>query len=166
MEIRGLTALATKRDQSAGQVYLVSDGAPVTWKEFFGYYAKMAGKPSIKSVPRWLAKVIALGMEITSKFIGRSPKITREAIRFLTHQARFSIEKAKRELGYQPRFSLEEGMKLTEQWLREAGYLPRENENRTNRIETQTCPGFATPFFLCHLLLPPEKPTLFFVSLT
>jgi len=28
-------------------------------------------------------------------------------------------------LGYQPRFSLEEGMKLTEQWLREAGYLPK-----------------------------------------
>jgi nucleoside-diphosphate-sugar epimerase len=119
------TLAATKRDQSAGQVYLVSDGAPVTWKEFFGYYAKMAEKPGIRSVPRWLAKVIALGMEITSKFTGRPPKITREAIRFLTHQAHFDIEKARHELGYQPRISLQEGMKLTEQWLREAGYLPK-----------------------------------------
>jgi nucleoside-diphosphate-sugar epimerase len=119
------TLSATKRDESVGQVYLISDGVPVTWKEFFGYYAQMAGRPNIRSVPQWLAKVIALGMEITSKFSGRPPKITREAIRYLTRQAHFSIEKATRELGYQPRFSLEEGMKLTEQWLREAGYLPK-----------------------------------------
>jgi nucleoside-diphosphate-sugar epimerase len=120
------TLAATKREQSVGQVYLISDGVAVTWKEFFGYYAQMAGKPSIRSVPQWLAKGIALGMEITSKFIGRPPKITREAVRFLTHQAHFNIEKARRELVYQPRFSLEEGMKQTEQWLREAGYLPKE----------------------------------------
>jgi len=30
-----------------------------------------------------------------------------------------SIEKGRRELGYQPRLSLQEGMQITEQWLRE-----------------------------------------------
>jgi len=123
------TLAATKRDQSVGQVYLISHGIAVTWKEFFGYYAQMAGKPKIRSVPEWLGKAIALGMEITSKLTGKPPKITREAVAFLTRQARFSIEKAKLELGYQPRFSLEEGMKRTERWLREAGYLP-EVQNR------------------------------------
>ena len=119
------TLAATKRDESVGQVYLISDGIAVMWKKFFGYYAQMAGKPKIRSVPQWLAKAIALNMEITSKLTGKPPKITREAVGFLTRQARFSIEKARRELGYQPRFSLEEGMKLTEHWLREAGYLPK-----------------------------------------
>jgi nucleoside-diphosphate-sugar epimerase len=119
------TIAATKCDPSVGQVYLISDGVAVTWKEFFGYYAQMVGKPKMRSVPEWLARVIAMGMEITSKFTGKSPKITREAVSYLTRQARFSIEKARRELGYQPRFSLEEGMRLTEQWLRETGYLPR-----------------------------------------
>jgi len=119
------TLTATKRDLSVGQVYLISDGNAVTWKEFFGYYAQMAGKPRIRSVPEWVGKAIALGMEIFSKLTGKPPKITREAVGFLTRKARFSIEKARRDLGYQPRFSLEEGMKLTEQWLREAGYLPR-----------------------------------------
>ncbi|MDI6762572.1 MAG: NAD-dependent epimerase/dehydratase family protein [Thermodesulfobacteriota bacterium] len=118
------TLVATKRDPSVGQAYLVSDGNVVMWKEFFGYYAQMAGKPNIRSVPEGLARVIALSMEIASRITGRPPKITREAVRYLTRQARFSIEKARRELGYQPRFSLEDGMKLTEQWLREAGYLP------------------------------------------
>lgn len=119
------TIAATKCDTCVGQTYLIGDGIAVTWKEFFGYYAQMAGKSKMRSVPEWLAKVIAMGMEITSKFTGKPPKITREAVSYLTRQARFSIEKAKRELGYQPRFSLEEGMKLTEQWLRETGYLPR-----------------------------------------
>jgi nucleoside-diphosphate-sugar epimerase len=119
------TLLATKRDQSVGQVYLITDGNPVMWKEFFGCYARMIGKPKMRSVPKWLGKVIALSMEISSKFTGKPPKITREAVHFLTRQARFNIEKAKRQLGYQPRFSLEEGMKLTEQWLRDAGYLPK-----------------------------------------
>jgi nucleoside-diphosphate-sugar epimerase len=119
------TLVATKHDQSVGQVYLISDGLAVTWKEFFASYAQMAGKPNIRSVPQWLGNAIALGMEITSKFTRKPPKLTREAVRYLTRQARFSNEKARCELGYQPRFSLEEGMKLTEQWLREAGYLPK-----------------------------------------
>jgi nucleoside-diphosphate-sugar epimerase len=119
------TLSATKRDQSVGQVYLITDGTAVTWEEFFSYYARMAGKPKIRSVPEWLAKAIGLSMEITSKLTGRPPKITREAVRYLTRKAQFSTGKARQELGYQPRFSLDEGMKLTEQWLREAGYLPR-----------------------------------------
>ena len=67
-----------------GQVYIITDGFAVTWKEFFGYYALMAGKPNIRSVPEWLAKIIALGMEITSKARGRPPKFAREAVRYLT----------------------------------------------------------------------------------
>jgi nucleoside-diphosphate-sugar epimerase len=118
------TLTAAKRDQSLGQVYLICDGA-VMWREFFGSYAKMTGKANIRSVPEWLGKAIALGMEISSKLTGKSPKITRQAIRFLTSKTRFNNEKARHELGYQPRFSLEEGMKLTEQWLRETGYLPK-----------------------------------------
>jgi nucleoside-diphosphate-sugar epimerase len=119
------TLAAVKRDTSVGQAYLISDGNPVTWKEFFGYYARMAGKSNIPSVPEWMGKTIAFGMEIASKFTKKPPKISREAVRYLTRQSRFSIEKARRELGYQPRVSLEEGMKLTEEWLREAGYLAK-----------------------------------------
>lgn len=119
------TLAATRSESSIGQAYLISDGKPVTWKEFFGYYARMAGKPSLRSVPEGIAKVIALTMEISSKFSGRPPKISREAIRYLTRQSRFSIEKARRDLGYEPRVSLEEGMKRTEQWLRETGYLSK-----------------------------------------
>lgn len=105
------TLAAVKRDTSVGEAYLISDGTPVTWKEFFGYYAKMARKSNLPSVPEWMGKIIALIMEIASKFTKKPPKISREAVRYLTRQSHFSIEKARRKLGYQPRVSLEDGMK-------------------------------------------------------
>jgi nucleoside-diphosphate-sugar epimerase len=117
------TLLATKRDESVGQAYIITDGIAIPWKAFFGCYAQMAGKPHMRSVPELLGKLVALGMEVTSKFTGNQPKITRQAVGFLTRKARFSIEKARSELGYQPRLSLKEGMRITEQWLREEGHL-------------------------------------------
>jgi nucleoside-diphosphate-sugar epimerase len=124
------TLLSTKRDEAVGQAYVITDGIALPWKEFFGCYAQMAGKPQMRSVPAQLAKMVALGMEITSKFISRQPKITRQAVGFLTRKACFSIEKARRELGYQPRLSLQEGMQITEQWLREAGHLVKTREQQ------------------------------------
>jgi len=118
------TIAAAQSDSAVGQSYLISDGNPVMWKEFFGYYARMAGKTDIRSVPQGIAKMIASGMEVISLLTGKPPKISREAVKYLARQSRFSIEKAKRELGYQPRISLEKGMKLTEEWLRTEGYLP------------------------------------------
>ncbi len=117
------TLLATKRDESVGHAYIITDGIAIPWKEFFGCYAQMAGKPHMRSVPELLGKLVALGMEVTSKFTGKQPKITRQAVGFLTRRARFSIDKARRELGYQPRLSLKEGMRITEQWLRDEGHL-------------------------------------------
>jgi hypothetical protein len=38
-------------------------------------------------------------MEINSKITGKPPKITMEAVRFLTRKARFITDKARRELG-------------------------------------------------------------------
>lgn len=46
---------------------------------------------------------------------GKAPKMTREAVSYLTRQTIFSTEKARRELDYQPRVLLEDGMKRTEQ---------------------------------------------------
>ena len=52
---------------------------------------------------------------------------------YLAKRARVRIGKAERVLGYQPRFTLADGMRLTEQWARWAGLLaapaPLENSD-------------------------------------
>lgn len=45
-------------------------------------------------------------------------------IDYFSNPSIFSIEKARNELGYQPRYSLKDGMALTEQWARWANLIP------------------------------------------
>jgi nucleoside-diphosphate-sugar epimerase len=45
-------------------------------------------------------------------------------IDYFSNPSIFSIEKARDELGYQPRYSLNDGMALTEQWARWANLIP------------------------------------------
>ncbi|MEN6615570.1 MAG: NAD-dependent epimerase/dehydratase family protein [Syntrophorhabdus sp.] len=115
--------LAAKNDRSVGQAYQINDGHPVTWREFFSHYAKMIGKDHIPSLPLWLARSIGAGSEMYAGIFGGSPKITREAIRFLNRRSRFLIDKATRDLGYDPEITLTEGMARTEKWLREARFI-------------------------------------------
>lgn len=49
--------------------------------------------------------------------------LTPQMIGFFTPKTRVRIDKARRLLGYEPAFSLERGMELTEQWARWAGLL-------------------------------------------
>jgi nucleoside-diphosphate-sugar epimerase len=52
---------------------------------------------------------------------GRKPFITPAQYKFLLLNLDFSIEKAKRELGYVPRFSFDQGMQETVAWYRQNG---------------------------------------------
>jgi len=50
--------------------------------------------------------------------------MTRFAIRYMCTHHYFSIERAKRELGYDPHVSIIEGLDRTVAWLREQGRIP------------------------------------------
>ena len=47
------------------------------------------------------------------------PRITQASLKFAGLNLDFSIQKAKKELGYRPRFSFEEGMRETLAWYRQ-----------------------------------------------
>jgi nucleoside-diphosphate-sugar epimerase len=51
------------------------------------------------------------------------PPIFRRRVKFYKNNRAFNIEKAIKMLGYQPKVSLQEGMKRTVQWYRQNGYL-------------------------------------------
>ena len=48
----------------------------------------------------------------------KPPTLTQGRLKFLGLNLDFSIEKAKRELGYRPRVSFDEGMRETVEWYR------------------------------------------------
>jgi nucleoside-diphosphate-sugar epimerase len=110
-----------------GRVYNVADGAETTWAEFINGLAALMGLPPVRfSIPRRLAYSVGWLMEKWAglRGAGHRPLLTRQAVETLgTHQG-FSIDRARRELGFEPKVFLEEGLRLTGEWLRAEGYTP------------------------------------------
>lgn len=113
-----LILLALKNDTAIRQAFIGAEGRGVTWREFYGAYAKMLGVQKINSMPRWFPLSVATVFELLAKFDGYPPRIARSSVEFYSHRVVFDIEKSKRLLGYAPRVSFEEGMRKTEEWLR------------------------------------------------
>jgi nucleoside-diphosphate-sugar epimerase len=120
-----LILLALKNDPAIGQAFIGAEGRGVTWREFYGAYARMAGVAKINSMPRWFARLAATGFGVRARFDGYPPRVDRASVEFYSHRVVFDIEKSKRLLGYEPRVSFEEGMARTEKWLRDENILQK-----------------------------------------
>lgn len=109
-----LTAVHPK---AVGEAYNLCDPV-VTWREWFNFYGRMCGRKP-RSLPLWAANLLV----VLNKPLRLNLPINRTRIRMYSLKIDFPATKAIEQLGYQPRVPIEEGMKLTEAWLREAGYL-------------------------------------------
>jgi nucleoside-diphosphate-sugar epimerase len=117
--------LAADKPEAVGQIYNLTDGESVSKRRFFEAIADGMGlKRSKQVLPRWLAALVARVLERQMRRAvanGRKPFITPAQYKFLLLNLDFSIEKAKRELGYVPRFSFDQGMQETVAWYRQNG---------------------------------------------
>lgn len=111
--------LTAVRPEAVGQAYNMCDPV-VTFNEWFGYYGRMCGRQP-RRIPFWAAHVlIAL-----NKVLRLDLPLNRPRLRMYGLKAEFPATKAKEQLGFGSRVSIEEGMQKTEAWLREAGYLDK-----------------------------------------
>jgi nucleoside-diphosphate-sugar epimerase len=115
--------LALEKPQAVGQIYNLTDGEPVSKRRFISALVEGLGLPKPRPVwvPLLAARIMAAVMERQARRAGAAepPALTQAGIKFLGLNLDFSIEKAKRELGYRPRTSFEEGMQQTIAWFRE-----------------------------------------------
>ena len=113
---------ASQRPEALGQIYNVTDGDPVTRRQLIEAICDGLGleKPT-RSVPLAVARAVCSVMESTYRMLGKreAPLLNRFRLKFMATPLTFSIEKARRELGYEPRFSFKEGMAATLAWWRE-----------------------------------------------
>ncbi|MEZ4287681.1 MAG: NAD-dependent epimerase/dehydratase family protein [Polyangiales bacterium] len=102
----------------AGQAYFVTNGEPMPFWDFVRKVCARMDFPPIKyRVPASLAYGIASVSEwwdtMKGGTLNNENGLTRFAIRYMCTHHYFSIEKARRELGYDPKVSIDEGIELT-----------------------------------------------------
>ena len=99
-----------------GQAYFITNGEPMAFFDFVEDFIVEMGHPKItKKVPYWLAYSVAAVVETIDKLKGdmKETGMTRFAIKYMVTHHYYSIAKAKRDFGYEPKVSLAEGIKLT-----------------------------------------------------
>ncbi len=121
--------LALEKPASIGQIYNLTDGEQVSKRRFIEAIADGVAvpKPPRMPFPLWLASWIA------DVFEGRArrrqaptpPRLTQAMIKFLGLNLDFSIDKARRELGYVPRVGFDEAIQRTTAWFREQAATPQ-----------------------------------------
>lgn len=120
--IDGITA-AIESDAAAGHVFTIGDGPSLPARDFFGYYAEMLGGSPLRVLPTPLAVGLAATVGTVLGLLGRETEVSAQTMRMLARNGGYSIEKARRVLGYEPQVGLDEGMRRCERWLTERGLL-------------------------------------------
>jgi nucleoside-diphosphate-sugar epimerase len=98
---------------SPGEVYFVTDGQPVVFREFVSDLLRtQAVEPPDRTMPAWLARATMTAGEAAWRALplpGRPP-LTRFTTWVLTQECTIDISKARRELGYEPIVTREQGL--------------------------------------------------------
>ena len=116
--------LALESDEHVGEAFNIRDPRCVTKREFFETVASLGGfaKPQ-KEIPLPIAKLVAGGWEWLWRTLGKeqAPPLSQATVKFLGYNLDYSIDKARRELGYAPQTDFKDGMQITMDWFRKKG---------------------------------------------
>lgn len=105
--------LAAEVPGAVGEVFNVTDGAKVTKKQFVGQVAELAGlKAPRRKIPLWLAWTLAVLLERAAKRRNSPtpPLVNKARYKFLGLNLDYSIDKARKVLGYDPPFTTGRGL--------------------------------------------------------
>jgi nucleoside-diphosphate-sugar epimerase len=116
--------LAVEQPRAVSQVYNLTDDEMVSRQRFVDAVADGMGYPRARQIlPRWLAELVARGLRWQIRRAGPAgkPILPPARYKFLLLNLDFSIEKAKRELGYRPRVGFDDAMRETMAWYKQNG---------------------------------------------
>jgi nucleoside-diphosphate-sugar epimerase len=116
--------LALDRPEAVGEAFLICGPRYVSQDDLAALIARATGGRvlpfHIPAAPiQWAGDVV----EAICVPLGIEPPLHRRRVDFWTKSRAFSIEKARRRLGYSPKVDLEDGITRTAAWYREAAWL-------------------------------------------
>lgn len=115
--------LASYKREAVGEDFIIGDDPCPMMKDIWQEMEKITGVKLLSFfLPMILIKGLARFGDILLS-IGLPAPIYSQRINFLTENRRYSIEKAKKILGYKPKVNLSEGLKKTYQWYQQEGLI-------------------------------------------
>jgi nucleoside-diphosphate-sugar epimerase len=121
--VNGLLLLGT-HPRAVGEIFILGGERYLKLSELAGMIAELAGVPAPRL--RLPARPFQLAGSLVEKLcvpFGIEPPIYRRRVDFYTKSRAFSIEKAKRLLGYRPQVNLRDGLRETFDWYVANGYI-------------------------------------------
>lgn len=117
--VQGLILAGTKKN-AIGQTYWIADERPYSTIEIYQTVADLLG---VKLKPRYIPKFISSNFKILDSILQSAGLYMQEVhvAGEMDKDIACSIEKAKRELGYNPQIGLREGMRRSIEWCRKQG---------------------------------------------
>ncbi len=116
--------LALDRQEAVGEAFLVCGPSYLSQRDLAALIARHTGGRVLPfRVParplQWLGDLV----EAVCVPLGVEPPLHRRRVDFWTKSRAFTIDKARRLLGYDPKVGLDEGIARTAAWYREAGWI-------------------------------------------
>lgn len=111
-DVAEAVSLVLANPESAGHTYNIANEKNPAWKEFLDV---VCSETDIDWKEQYLSFKLAFRigflMEVLSGISGKAPRLSRYAVRLVGRQYRYSIEKARSELGFNPSVGLIEGIR-------------------------------------------------------
>ena len=102
---------------SPGEIYLITNKQSEPFDEIRAIIQETLGlKKRALYVPEWAALTLAMLIEKSFSLIGKSPPVSRKNIESTLADRVFSVEKAVRELGFDPKVKPSSGLHETVKW--------------------------------------------------
>jgi len=114
--------LAAESEKAVGEAYNCSEDGVLTLQGYYDAIADALGKPRpTKHIPYGVAYALAFVLECWGHLIRKKapPLVTRYSVWLMGRRCFFSADKARRELGWTPAVSYEEGIPMTVKWYLE-----------------------------------------------
>ena len=116
--VEGLLLAAQKG--RVGEIYLITNPESIPFDEIRKILQRVLGVKRFPAyIPEWLALSMASLSEKLFPVIGKVPPVTRKNIESTLADRIFSIEKAKKELGFEPSIDPVDGLKQTVEWYQQ-----------------------------------------------
>ncbi|MEX0727076.1 MAG: NAD-dependent epimerase/dehydratase family protein [Planctomycetaceae bacterium] len=119
--------LAIANDGGVAKTFNIRDGRLVSRREFVSAICREAGYPlPTRTLPLGMARLVTRLMESFARLTGKqeAPLLSQARIKFLGLNLDFSIDKARRELRYEPETDFRDAIVTTMDWFRDQRLIP------------------------------------------